>query len=458
MKRRHFIHTTTAGLVATLSTPTSWLLNYNRWEAEPCPFRPYRPGQTLVPVTQITPDDGYFIHTFYDECPWSPDGKLLLVTRLPYQKRKPRWNDTAEICVIDIENQTIRKIYETRVWSFQMGSNAQWSDISSRYVYTNDIIQNVPVCVRIDLENGKIEAYSGSKYDIAGHGKWIAGPDLRYVNVTQYGYALPDPPTGIPHQLQKSQMDEQGVWITNLENNQTKLLASMNDLYAKAIPEDQQFYADGVYYPFHTKFNSDGTRIMQVFRCLFEGNGRHASLFTLDVDSENIIQCLPREKWNQKAALGGSGNHPNWHPDGEHIIMNTVPTWLGDKHMRFSMFRYDGSDFKVLSEKFIGSGHPSVDPTTRYLVSDAYAKQTYVTVNGEIPIRLIDLEADQEYTVCTISNNVGNQGKMYSSEGGSQFKLDPHPAWSRDYRKVCFNGAPNGHRQVFIADLTPIMA
>ena len=457
MNRREFLGITPAGMAAMLWEPGLWRISYHREQSRPCPFQMYRKGDTMVPVIKISPDDGYYIHTFYDECPWSPDGKLLLVTKLPYQKKKPRWGDTAEICVIDLENQTIRTIYETRAWSFQLGANAQWSDVDSRYVYTNDLVNNIPVCVRIDLENGKVQSYAGSKYDISGDGKWVVSPDLRYLNVTQYGYSLPDPPGGIPVQLRKSQMDEEGIWLTHLGSNQRKLLASMNDLYAHASGEDQTFYKQGVYYPFHTKINSRGTKIMQVFRCLFEGEGRHASLFTLDADGGNIVQCLTRDKWNQKAALGGSGNHPNWHPDGEHIIMNTVPTWLGDDNMRFSMFKYDGSDFRILSEKHIGSGHPSVEPTTRYLISDAYAKQTYVTQNGEIPIRLIDLLEDREYTLCTISNNVGNKGNMYSDEGGSQFKLDPHPVWSRDYNQVCFNGAPEGKRQVFIANIDALV-
>src|SRR5690606_85616 len=159
-------------------------------------------------------------------------------------------------------------------------------------------------------------------------------------------------------------------------------------------------------------------------------------------------------KWNQKDRFGGRSNHPNWHPDGEHIIMNTVPTWLGINNPTFAMFRFDGSDFQVLSEKHLASGHPSVDPATRYLLTDAYQKQKYVIQNDEIPIRLIDLESDTEYILCTVANSVGNEGRKYSDkEGGSHFKLDPHPVWNREYNKVCFNGAPDGKRQVFIADL-----
>ena len=136
--------------------------------------------------------------------------------------------------------------------------------------------------------------------------------------------------------------------------------------------------------------------------------------------------------------------------------------WLGYEDMLFCQFKYDGSDFKILSENRIGSGHPSVEAGSRFLVTDAYIKQHYVVVDDEVPIRLIDLKEDREYILCTIANDVGGGGEMYTADdrkmGGSQNKLDPHPAWSRDYKKLCINGAPDGKRKVFIIDIKEWMA
>ena len=36
-------------------------------------------------------------------------------------------------------------------------------------------------------------------------------------------------------------------------------------------------------------------------------------------------------------------------------------------------------------------------------------------------------------------------------------RVDPHLAWSADYRRVCFNGAIAGQRQVFVADLSALI-
>ncbi len=60
----------------------------------------------------------------------------------------------------------------------------------------------------------------------------------------------------------------------------------------------------------------------------------------------------------------------------------------------------------------------------------------------------MDLTADDERNVCTIYT---------LGKGKGVLRLDPHPAWSSDHRQICFNGAPEGRRQVFIAGLTDIL-
>jgi hypothetical protein len=36
-------------------------------------------------------------------------------------------------------------------------------------------------------------------------------------------------------------------------------------------------------------------------------------------------------------------------------------------------------------------------------------------------------------------------------------RVDPHVVWSRDYTKVCFNGASEGIRQIYVADLSEVV-
>ena len=461
-RNRRNILKASAGLLAGSLLPGGFWSSLEGKKERFYTFRSYRSGKTAAPVLCITPDDGYYLHTFFDVCPWSISGRYFAVTRLPYQQRKPRWGDVAEVCVIDLERRSIRTVYRTKAWEFQLGANLQWSNISDRYLYCNDIIDGRVVCVRIDLKENTIKTYAGAKYDLAPDDRSVISPNLLTMNMTQYGYSVPDTPSGHPVPFSMEDMPREGLWKTDLATNRCSLLVSFPQIVAAAEEEDREFYGKAVLYLFHSQYNKQNTRILQVLRGQVGNKGRNACLFTMDTDGGNIRQCLTREHWNYKGKHGGSGNHPNWHPDGEHIVMNCIPRWMGYEDMLFCRFRYDGSDFTVLSEKHPGSGHPSVGPDGRYLLADAYPKQAYIVAkNGEIPIRLIDLKSDVEQVVCTIANDVGGGGRQYLSEndteGGSQYKLDPHPVWSREGTKVAFNGAPEGRRQVYIADLSKLV-
>ena len=460
MGRRSFIRAS-AGLLGGAVLPGIWHAGAPLPEKKFYRFRSYRPGKTLAPVTCITPDDGFYLHTFYNKCPWSAGGRYFAVTRLPARKAKAIWGDAADVCVIDLQEQSIRTVYRTKAWGFQLGANIQWQHGSDRYLYTNDYIGGKVVCVRVDIQDQTVKVYAGAKYDLAPDNRSVISPNLVNMNMTQYGYSLPDPPAGKPVPFTMDDLQHEGLWKTDLDANTESLFVPFSEFIARS-ENDHAFYSKAVLYLFHSQYNRQNTRILQVLRAQVDNKGRNACLFSLNADGTQLRQCLSKEKWNQKTS-SGSGNHPNWHPDGEHVVMNCVPTWLGYKDMRFCQFKYDGSDFTILSERHTGSGHPSIDVSGRYLLADAYPKQTYVvTAGGEIPLRLIDLRSDEEQIICTIANDVGGKGQQYTaankSQGGSGYKLDPHPVWSPDHKHIAFNGAPEGRRQVYIAGLKDVLS
>jgi hypothetical protein len=245
----------------------------------------------------------------------------------------------------------------------------------------------------------------------------------------------------------------------DLERDETRLILS----YAEAIAaqSNPEYFDGGGYSFFHTRISPDARRVMVVGRCTFpdtvlnsapEKRGRNSSLLVVGADGGEIEIAVTREQWEQ------GGHHPNWHPDSRHFIMNLTPTWLGEPDiLRFCQFRADGSDLRILSRKVVGSGHPSIDRTGRFLLADAYPmEKLFATPEGEVPIRLLDLGSDEEETICHVFTDVGRFIPTKRYWGAS--KLDAHPVWSRDGRQVCFNGAPNGTRQVLVADLEGIIS
>jgi hypothetical protein len=440
--RREFARTS-AGLLVTALSPGIWSCRRAAaGDRKSFKFETWGAGKTLVPITRITPPNGLYIHTYYDVCPWSPSQRYLVATRLPYQDKDAVLGDTAEVCVIDLQEQTIETVYTTKVWGFQTGAKAQWGD-SDRYVYTNDLVNGAAVCARIDRLNGEVKLFAGPMYHVAPDGSAVIAFPLELLNVTQLGYGLPSPDPKKHPSLPPGAAKDQGLWRTDLKTNEKRLLVSLADLAAR-IPEPPP-RKNGTYYLWHCRYSPQGTRILQVFRCLFpDGYGeRNPMVFTFKPDGSDIrvLRSKP-SMWN------AGGGHPNWHGDGQHIIRNLA---VDGKRTRFCQFHYDGSDFRILTEKIPGGGHPRIDPAGRYIVTDTIERTHGVET---VALRYIDLKSETEQRLCEVPTI---DRSAFAQMDDKVMRLDGHPTFSRDHKKVCFQAAPAGNRQLMIADLTTLV-
>ena len=153
-------------------------------------FEPFRPGAFEVPVTRVTPRDAPYVHTYYDVCPFSPSQRYLAATRLPFQDRVAVLGDEAQICVIDLREQSIRTVATTRCWGFQTGALLNWG-ATDRRLYTNDVVDGEARCVRIDLASGESTVFAGPMYHIAPDESCVIGFPLELLDATQPGYGVP---------------------------------------------------------------------------------------------------------------------------------------------------------------------------------------------------------------------------------------------------------------------------
>ena len=158
----------------------------------------------------------------------------------------------------------------------------------------------------------------------------------------------------------------------------------------------------------------------------------------MDADGSNIRVAIPDSQWRK------GGNHPNWCPDGEHLTMNLN---LHGDAMRFVRARYDGSGLGTLNDSLVGSGHPTMHPDGRHILTDAYCREPVAFGDGTTPIRWLDLHSGEEKHLVRIRTLPDFQGKR------NELRVDPHPAWDRDFKRIAFNACPHGKRKVFVAEL-----
>jgi Tol biopolymer transport system component len=166
-------------------------------------------------------------------------------------------------------------------------------------------------------------------------------------------------------------------------------------------------------------------------------------VLTMKPDGTDVCVAVGPEQWKK------GGHHINWFPDGEHLSMNLAIH--GDKQIKLVRVRYDGTNLGTISDRIPGSGHPTVHPNGRHILTDTYAGEPTAFGDGTIPLRWIDLQTQTEQTLVRV--NVAHP----ASKLNGSLRVDAHPAWAPDYRHIVFNGYVNGARRVFIADLGEVL-
>jgi hypothetical protein len=357
----------------------------------------------------------------------------------------PVLGEPAEIVLVDLETAEERILTETRGWDTQLGAQAQWG-ADDRQLFFNDMDTGAwrPFGVLMDPATGQRRRLEGTVYMVSPDGRHVASPCLLRTGLTQAGYGVIAPAEKVP--VNRGTATDDGLFITDTVTGTCRLVASLADMVAATGPAlALDAPQGGDFYGFHVKWNPQGDRIMFVLRWKHRKTGRLVhNLITLNPDGADIRVAMPASQWT-----GKGGHHPNWCPDGVHGMMNLK---LDRRNLRFVRFRYDGSRCAIMTEAVLGSGHPSLHPNGRNIVTDSYPWEPVAFGDGTTPIRLVDVRHGTETTLARIQTVPPFSGPK------NEMRVDPHPAWDRAFRKVVFNACPAGRRGVFLADLTGVLA
>jgi hypothetical protein len=185
----------------TPAAPFSGMTLYNQPMLPPLAgtFPAYDKFEPRVPVYCVTPGDSGYIHRYYDSSPFSPSGRYMALTRLPFEDRRPRPGEVAEIAVIDLVTGELRTVAETRGWDVQLGAQTQWG-ADDRTLLFNDVEVRdwMPYGVHLDLQTGATRRLGGTVYSVSPDGRRAASPCLRRMAVTQQGYGVVVPADEVP--------------------------------------------------------------------------------------------------------------------------------------------------------------------------------------------------------------------------------------------------------------------
>jgi len=178
-------------------------------------------------------------------------------------------------------------------------------------------------------------------------------------------WMLPD--NRVPHNVEIP--DDDGLYITDTVTGKCRLLVSIKEIIERAEPKfNMDEYQNGEFYGFQCKWNPQGTWLIFVLRWISkDGKPNKLHLITMRSDGADIHVALPAREWAK------GGHHICWCPDGENISMNLN---LDGKGLRFVKYKYDGTNMHKILEHVPGSGHPTVHPDGKHILTDAYADLT----------------------------------------------------------------------------------
>ena len=413
-------------------------------------FPRYTRFDPQVPVYCVTPGEGRCLHRFFDTSPFSPSGRYLAVLRLPFEDRMPRPGDQAQIVLIDLKYGEEHIVYETAGFEPQLGANINWGETDHTLLF-NDVDTKTWCCqlVKLDPFTGKRTLLPGGIYHASPCGRYVATANMTVMRRTQAGYGVLIPDDIVPQYV--GARDDDGLWITDLKTETHTLLLPLRKA-VQYIPEmKHERLEDWEIYGFHTKWNPKGDRLIFTIRRLHRKHGgqfnalRHVrfDVLTLRPDGEDIHNAVPAEQWAKE------GHHINFFPDGENLSMNLR---LHGDAMRLCQVRYDGTGLKTIHDNVLGSGHPTVHPNKRHILTDSYAWEEPISFgDGTVPIRWIDRHTGNEQTLVRI-------GARVDPEPDVALRIDPHPAWDRRWQWIAFNGELGDNtRRVFVADLRGVI-
>lgn len=393
-----------------------------------------------MPAWVLTPDRPPTWHRFFDTSPISPSGRYMALTQVDDDTTVPKPGDPARVVLLDLQTGEIRTIATTHGWDTQLGAQVQWGRTDHQLLFNDvDVASWTPHGVCMDPLAGETHRLDGTVYMASPDGRSAASPCLIRIGLTQGGYGVFLPDERVPRN--RGLPDDDGVTLTDLETGRAKLAFSLAELvtpHRQALDRVAQTEG-GDFYAFHVKWSPDSARLMVVVRRVLtqdDGSVRMLPfLLTVNPDGSDSRLAVPADSW----AVHG-GHHPNWCPDGRVLINLRLP---GRDGLHFVTANDDGSDLRIEAEGIPGSGHPTLHPNGRHILTDAYLHELGPN-DGTAPLRLVDLQTAREQTLRRVN------AKPVEAGPKRIWRVDQHPAWDNSFRAFTFNCMHQGVRSVAI--------
>jgi acetyl esterase/lipase len=364
------------------------------------PLAPWKKGVKVGPVSS---QNQHSIHSYFNTCPESPDGRWVLF----YASTDPTGHE-GEIRVVERASKKEKVLARNVVVEdAHRAACQQWVCGGKQIVFHNLLKTGEWLVMGVDLESGKERVLARNRQ--VGFGQ----PQANLVPL--YG----------PHNKPGDHRDLELLHVDTGEIHKTPVTT---ELVKKTYPDwlSKQF-GDGPYSIYIPMLSPDLKKVFFKMATSLGGDlrSREASKREglLCYDLQNARFLFQHDKWG----------HPAWHPDSRHII--NVPGIVIDSTT--------GKSQPIPNCPKLPGSHPSFSPDGKLFTSDAFAT-TFGGTKGSWVVGVGDVLTGEFSIVQTFDNSKGAQSWRVSH---------PHPVFSADGQRLYFNVNATQWTQLYVAEI-----
>jgi len=385
-------------------------------------------------IRAITRGPRFHWRGYYDKLLFDPTNRFVLANEVDFEGRSPRSEDSIRVGMVDTqEHDTWIELGESLAWNWQQGCMLQWVPGDRSEVAWNDRRDGQFISHLLDVETSQRRTLPRPFYCWSPDGKWSFAPDFRRLNDTRPGYGyggIPDPYADVLAPA------DSGIWRTEMQTGAERLVFSLAE--AAQIPftgmREAAFDKTSKHWFNHLLCNTNGTRLFFLHRWHTPGRGGFKTrAFTMNLDGSELHVLDP---------YGGT-SHFVWR-DPEHVF---AWAWHPSHGERFYLYRDRTDEVEVVGpDVMTQNGHNTYVPGTghQWVLNDTYPDADRL----QHPY-LYHIPTDHRVPLGAFRSPPGYTG---------EWRCDTHPCASRDGRKVVFDSPHDGGRQVYLVDISSIVA
>jgi len=321
---------------------------------------------------------------------------------------KHQTNKKVLINLINLQNDKLTIIDDTRAWAWQIGASLQWHP-NKNILYYNKNLKNKFVTVEFDVKKKMKKLFNFSLYNISPNGKNFAIANFIKIGKYRKGY-------GFFSKSCKKIIKQDKLQIYCLKTKVKKTLYTFKKEMNNSVVGS---------YINHITFSPDNTKIAY-FRTILRNNNQRQMFF--------YYYCLKKSK-NFIVDISKTNliSHYCW--KNQNQIMFTMK--FNKKRYAYMIFDIVNRKIKSLSSALNKDGHPMFNPKFK----DLFVSDTYPNLFGFQKLFVYSIK----------KKKIIWQKFLYSPyKYRGIVRCDLHPRWSNDGKKIFVDYVDNSNRNVGI--------